>query len=370
VARVLDEDDNPVSGATVSWRIESGGGTLSPASSTTDADGRASSAWTLGPSTGEQRASASTAGAGSVTFEATSTTGAPSVLGLVMQPSSRAQMGVPFGRQPVVQIRDAAGNPVKAPGFTVTAAIASGSGQLIGTTTRTTGPNGRAAFTDLGISGAVGAHSLIFASSGFTSVTSGIVDVNQVATTTRITSDLPDPSAPGQPVDVVFAVTSPGGAPTGTVQVTVSGGDETCSADVAAGRCSITLTREGNRTLTARFQGSTLFTASSGTAAHAVVTPDSPPTAVDDGYSATAGVALSVPAPGVLANDSDPDQDPLSAQLLTSTTHGTLTLNPNGSFDYTPDATFFGQDSFTYQVTAGGASASATARIIVTAPGP
>ncbi|MBA3319432.1 MAG: cadherin-like domain-containing protein, partial [Gemmatimonadales bacterium] len=124
----------------------------------------------------------------------------------------------------------------------------------------------------------------------------------------------------------------------------------------------------GNRTLTARFQGSSLFTASSGTAAHSVVTPDTPPTAVGDGYSATAGVQLSVPAPGVLANDSDVDGDPLSAQLLTSTTRGVLALNEDGSFTYLPGATFFGEDSFTYQVTAGSGSASATVTIIVTGP--
>jgi hypothetical protein len=266
-------------------------------------------------------------------------------------------------------VRDAAGNPVQAPGVTVTAAIGSGAGQLIGTRTQTTGSNGRATFTDLGIGGAIGVHSLIFAAGGFTSVTSSTIDVNPVATTTRITSDAPEPSAPGQGVEVVFEVTSPGGTPSGTVQVTASGGSESCSATVATGRCTIVLTADGNRTLTARFQGSTLFTASSGTAAHSVVTPDTPPTAVGDGYAATAGVLLSVPAPGVLGNDSDADGDPLSAEVVNSTTHGSLTLNANGSFDYLPDATFFGQDVFTYRVTAGGASDDATVTIVVTGAG-
>jgi hypothetical protein len=66
------------------------------------------------------------------------------------------------------------------------------------------------------------------------------------------------------------------------VHVTASDGSENCSAEVAAGTCTITLTAEGNRTLTASFQGGTLFTASSGTAAHNVDPPDPPPTAVDD----------------------------------------------------------------------------------------
>ena len=61
------------------------------------------------------------------------------------------------------------------------------------------------------------------------------------------------------------------------------------------------------------------------------------------------------------------DGDPLTAQLVPGTgpERGTLTLHADGSFDYTPSATFFGQDSFTYEVTAGGASDRATVTIIV-----
>jgi adhesin/invasin len=278
VVQVLDAGENPVSGVPVTWTVASGGGSVSPASATTGADGQASTAWTLGPGTGSQRVSASAPGAGSVQFNATSTAGAPSVLGLVTQPSATAEVGVPFVRQPVVQVRDAAGNPVQAPGVTVTAAIATGAGQLVGTASQTTGPDGRATFTNLGIGSATGAHSLIFAASGFTSVTSSTIDVGPAQTSTGITSDDPDPSIPGQEVVVVFQVTSPGGTPSGTVQVTVSGGSESCSADVAAGQCTIVLTEVGDRTLTASFQGGGLFDASSGTTSHSVVTSVVTPT--------------------------------------------------------------------------------------------
>ena len=61
------------------------------------------------------------------------------------------------------------------------------------------------------------------------------------------------------------------------------------------------------------------------------------PTAADDAYSTTEDTALTVAAPGVLGNDSDPDHDPLSAVLVSGPSHGTLTLNANGSFTYTPD---------------------------------
>lgn len=51
---------------------------------------------------------------------------------------------------------------------------------------------------------------------------------------------------------------------------------------------------------------------------------------------------------GVLANDQDDDQDPLSAVLVSGPTHGALTLSADGSFEYTPDAAYLGDDSFTY----------------------
>ena len=51
---------------------------------------------------------------------------------------------------------------------------------------------------------------------------------------------------------------------------------------------------------------------------------------------------------GVLANDADPDGDPLTAVLIESAQHGVLSLNPDGSFFYGPDRDFNGVDTFTY----------------------
>src|SRR5207249_3077955 len=58
---------------------------------------------------------------------------------------------------------------------------------------------------------------------------------------------------------------------------------------------------------------------------------------------------LNVVAPGVLANDSDVDGDTLIAVLVSQPTHGSLTLNSNGSFSYVPAANYSGTDSFTYK---------------------
>src|SRR5438067_1630387 len=75
------------------------------------------------------------------------------------------------------------------------------------------------------------------------------------------------------------------------------------------------------------------------------------PTARDDVYNLpTVGGTLSVSAAsGVLANDSDPNSLPLSAILVAGVQHGTLTLNGNGSFDYTHDGSSAPLDTFEYK---------------------
>jgi VCBS repeat-containing protein len=78
------------------------------------------------------------------------------------------------------------------------------------------------------------------------------------------------------------------------------------------------------------------------------------PTAAADACSTAEDTALTVAAaPGVLGNDSDPDGDALTAVLGSWPSHGTLTLNANGSFTYTPAANFNGGDSFTYRASDG-----------------
>ncbi len=75
------------------------------------------------------------------------------------------------------------------------------------------------------------------------------------------------------------------------------------------------------------------------------------PIAADDAYTTTEGVPLAVAAPGVLANDYDPNGDPLTAVLDGPPLSGTLVLNPDGSFTYTPTLDFSGVDIFTYHAT-------------------
>ncbi len=91
------------------------------------------------------------------------------------------------------------------------------------------------------------------------------------------------------------------------------------------------------------------------------------PIANDDIFSTQAGVALSVPTRGVLANDVDSASDVITATVLTLPTNGTLTLAADGSFTYVPNASFAGTDTFTYRVTdSQGLEDTATAVISVT----
>ena len=83
------------------------------------------------------------------------------------------------------------------------------------------------------------------------------------------------------------------------------------------------------------------------------VTVNHPPVAVNDAYALNEDTTLTVSAPGVLANDSDPDGDAISAVLVTTTAHGTLILNADGSFSYSPQQNYVGVDTFCYQANDG-----------------
>jgi hypothetical protein len=254
----------------VTWVIGVGGGSIAPGTSTTDADGRASAAWTLGAAPGTNSVSAVVSGIGVAEFTATATGGAPPRLRLARQPASSATSGVPFDPEPVVELLDGDGNVMHQAGVIVQVAIASGGGTLQGTTAQPTDGEGRATFSDLAITGAAGARTLRFSASGFASVTSQAVTVGAAATTTTITSDQPDPSTVGDPVMVEVTVTSAVGVPTGTV--TVQDGSDSCPITLSNGQgsCTLQLDAAGDRTLTASYGGTGAFAPSNDTESHTV----------------------------------------------------------------------------------------------------
>jgi VCBS repeat-containing protein len=85
-----------------------------------------------------------------------------------------------------------------------------------------------------------------------------------------------------------------------------------------------------------------------------VTAVNDPPVAINDGYQTDPNTPLMISAlNGVLANDTDPDLDPLEAVLVGDVSDGTLNLNADGSFDYTPNLDFTGTDGFTYRASDG-----------------
>ena len=90
---------------------------------------------------------------------------------------------------------------------------------------------------------------------------------------------------------------------------------------------------------------------------------------MDDAYSVREDTPLVISAmAGVLSNDTDADSDPLTAILVTGPSNGTLTLNADGSFDYTPDLDFNGSDTFIYRAndrTSDGNEATVTIDVIL-----
>ncbi|HEU5116416.1 MAG TPA: cadherin-like domain-containing protein, partial [Isosphaeraceae bacterium] len=83
------------------------------------------------------------------------------------------------------------------------------------------------------------------------------------------------------------------------------------------------------------------------------ISTNQPPVAKNDSTAVNEDTTLTVAAPGVLGNDTDPNQDALTAELVSSTTNGHLDFHADGSFTYTPDANFHGTDQFSYKASDG-----------------
>jgi uncharacterized delta-60 repeat protein len=98
-----------------------------------------------------------------------------------------------------------------------------------------------------------------------------------------------------------------------------------------------------------------------------VVEDHEPYWSVNDAYETDEDVPLVVPAPGVRANDTVEAGAPgAAAVVVTGPRDGTLTLNADGSFTYTPRAGFFGADAFTYRLTSGGSLVGNTVTVALT----
>ena len=128
-----------------------------------------------------------------------------------------------------------------------------------------------------------------------------------------------------------------------------------------------------------RFEGVDVFTyrandgqadSNEATVTISVTPANDAPLAVADAYHTQQDQPLSVPAAsGLLANDRDPDDDPLTVSLVGLPENGTLSLQPDGSFEYTPNPGFHGADSFSYMANDGQLDSTlATVTVAVGAP--
>jgi hypothetical protein len=149
-------------------------------------------------------------------------------------------------------------------------------------------------------------------------------------------------------------------------------------SDVSAG--ALVLNSDGSFSYTPNgdFNGTDIFTyvandggPDSNTAAVTItVTPTNDgPTAVADAYDAIEGETLNVAALGVLANDTDPDGDGLTAIQGAVVPGGSLTLAANGGFDYTPAGAVGATETFNYYANDGTVNSAAPALVTITVVG-
>jgi hypothetical protein len=369
VVQVFDAQNNPIVGRAVAWLPGVGDGSVSPTTSNTDGEGKASTNWTLGAA-GPNTVNAVVSGVGTATFSATATAGGPSA---TKSKATAAPLSIPVGGSSsiTVTVKDASGNRIS--GATVTA-TSDGTGDSFSPTSAVTDDDGVATFSFS--STASGRKTITVVAGGVTLHDTPVITVNLRPSTTTITGISPEPSTAGQPIHVTWSVTGNGGTPTGTITVfsfNEATPGQCTDVPVTQGSCDITLNNPGPQTIGASYSGDAQFEDSGDQKMHTVapVAPtDQPPVGVPDAYT-TAGVnqPLTVAAPeGVLANDTDPDPGAVLTASNASTptaVGGTVTLNSDGSFTYTPPQDVTGGDSFTYTVSDGTLNATGTVTITI-----
>jgi len=109
----------------------------------------------------------------------------------------------------------------------------------------------------------------------------------------------------------------------------------------------------GNDFFTYKVSNGTLESKTSTVSILVTPPPNTPPISVDDIYSMEQNVSIVVPAPGILANDTDEEGKTITAEVVTKPLYGALNLAKDGSFSYTPKTNFTGKDSFTYKASDG-----------------
>ncbi|ANB16842.1 Hypothetical protein I596_806 [Dokdonella koreensis DS-123] len=201
-----------------------------------------------------------------------------------------------------------------------------------------------------------------------------LTNANDVAArlTTDLVGALPAPVVIAEPAEATTSCTG------GSLTATPGAGNFALAAGAtvpAEGFCtvSIAVTVNASGVFTQTLNAGALQTTVGATtdpasATLTVTAPNLPPVAADDAYTVVLDSVLKVAAPGVLANDTDPNADLLTAALVAGPNHGTLWLDAAGGFVYRPDPGFLGTDGFTYAAGDGQATTPAMVTFTVVRP--
>ncbi|MBA3894012.1 MAG: Ig-like domain-containing protein [Gemmatimonadales bacterium] len=238
VVRLVDTAGIGVPGQSVTWVVATGGGNVSPATSTTNRDGLASAEWTLGPAAGPNTVSAVVAGIGGVTFSALGSEddgdgGEPSATrsGVSADPTT---IEIATGTATItVMVRDGSGDPVQGAEVELEA---SGGGNTLTQPSGPTGPDGVATGT---LRSTVAGTKVVSATvNGSVEVReTARVTVTQAPATTIVALEGDGQTAPAGsrvPIKPAVRVTDDAGRPVGGVEVTfvVTGGGGSVSGAV------------------------------------------------------------------------------------------------------------------------------------------
>ncbi|HTE46140.1 MAG TPA: hypothetical protein VK636_12890, partial [Gemmatimonadaceae bacterium] len=187
VARAFDQSGAEIGGAIFTWSVDN------------SAVGTITAAGVVQPSTlgGTLRVRATTIN--NVVGEAVITFQSPGGQLVIDTQPSGGVSGAALTTQPVVQIRNASNAVITTSTAVVTAAIASGTGTLLGTRTATA-VRGVATFSNLRIDGS-GAHTLSFTATGFNSATSTSFTVTQAPAALSIQTS-PGGATSGRPMTI------------------------------------------------------------------------------------------------------------------------------------------------------------------------
>jgi len=166
---VKDANNTVVSGATVTFAVASGGGSITGGTATTGTDGIATvGSWTLGSTAGTNTLTATSGSLTSVTFTATGTTPTATQLIKYSGDSQSATVGTAVSTLPSVIVKDASNNPVS--GVSVTFTVTTGGGTVSGGSA-TTGTNGIATAGGWTLGSTAGTNVLTATSGSLTPVT-------------------------------------------------------------------------------------------------------------------------------------------------------------------------------------------------------